>query len=64
MRDARYAVYLAPAATSALWRFGSCVVGRDAVSGEAIVGYAPAGFDAASCARPPTSRAATAFMPR
>ena len=48
MRAARYAVYLAPKATSALWRFGSRVIGRDAVSGEATVGYAPAGFDAAS----------------
>jgi 2'-5' RNA ligase len=48
MGAARYAVYLAPEATSALWRFGSRVIGRDAASGELIVGYAPAGFDAAS----------------
>ena len=48
MRAARYAVYLAPEPTSALWRFGSRVIGRDAASGEAIFGYAPAGFDAAS----------------
>ena len=47
MGAARYAVYLAPERTSALWRFGSRVIGRDAASGEAVVGYAPAGFDAA-----------------
>jgi 2'-5' RNA ligase len=42
----RYAVYLAPPPESALWRFGSAVVGRDAASGEARSGFAPKGFDA------------------
>jgi 2'-5' RNA ligase len=42
----RYAVYLAPPPESALWRFGSAVVGRDAASGEAQRGFAPDGFDA------------------
>lgn len=40
----RYAVYLAPAPNSALWRFGSRVVGRDAATGETIEGYAPEGY--------------------
>jgi hypothetical protein len=30
----RYAIYLAPAAGSALWRFGSSVLGYDAQTGE------------------------------
>jgi putative phosphonate metabolism protein len=41
--SARYAVYLAPAPDSALWRFGSRVLGRDAATGEAVHGFAPAG---------------------
>jgi 2'-5' RNA ligase len=48
MTPLRYAVYLAPPPESALWRFGSAVVGRDAASGEARPGFAPAGFDAAA----------------
>jgi len=40
----RYAIYLAPPPDSALWRFGSLVLGRDAATGEAIYGFAPAGF--------------------
>ena len=44
----RYAVYLAPPPESALWRFGSAVVGRDAASGEPRLGFAPDGFDAAA----------------
>ena len=46
MNPLRYAVYLAPPPESALWRFGSAVVGRDAASGEAQLGFAPDGFDA------------------
>ena len=46
MTPLRYAVYLAPPPESALWRFGSAVVGRDAASGEAQLGFAPDGFDA------------------
>jgi hypothetical protein len=42
--SARYAVYLAPAPDSALWRFGSRVVGRDAATGEEMEGYAPEGY--------------------
>jgi putative phosphonate metabolism protein len=42
--SARYAVYLAPAPDSALWRFGSRVLGRDAATGEAVHGFAPAGL--------------------
>jgi 2'-5' RNA ligase len=48
MTPLRYAVYLAPPPESALWRFGSAVVGRDAASGEARSGFAPDGFDAAA----------------
>ena len=48
MNPLRYAVYLAPPPESALWRFGSAVVGRDAASGEAQPGFAPEGFDAAA----------------
>jgi hypothetical protein len=48
MNPLRYAVYLAPPPESALWRFGSAVVGRDAASGEAQSGFAPDGFDAAT----------------
>ncbi len=48
MTPLRYAVYLAPPPESALWRFGSAVVGRDAASGEARRGFAPDGFDAAA----------------
>ena len=34
MTTPRYAIYFAPAADSALWRFGSRWLGRDAVTGE------------------------------
>lgn len=40
----RYAIYLAPEPDTALWRFGSRVLGYDASSGETIAGYAPQGF--------------------
>lgn len=42
----RYALYLAPAPDSALWRFGSRVLHRDAATGAALPGYAPAGWTA------------------
>jgi hypothetical protein len=48
MTPLRYAVYLAPPPETALWRFGSAVVGRDAASGEARLGFAPDGFDPAA----------------
>jgi 2'-5' RNA ligase len=40
----RYAIYLAPAPETPLWRFGSDVLGYDAASGEQLSGFAPAGF--------------------
>jgi hypothetical protein len=55
---ARYAIYLAPPADSALWRFGSAVLGYDAETREDVHGFAPGGFGAAewraSTARPRT----------
>ncbi|CAH1654411.1 Protein RcsF [Hyphomicrobiales bacterium] len=39
----RYAVYVAPAADSALWRFGSAVLGYDAENGEDVSQLVPAG---------------------
>ena len=42
---ARYAVYLAPPPTSALWRFGCDVLGRDAVTGEKASSFAIDGID-------------------
>jgi Protein of unknown function (DUF1045) len=47
MSPARYAIYLAPPPDTPLWRFGSRVLGYDAVTGEDIVGYTPDGFDPA-----------------
>lgn len=44
----RYAVYLAPSPDSALWEFGSRVVGYDAVTGEDLAPLDLAGFDAPS----------------
>ena len=52
--SARYAVYLAPAPDTPLWRFGSRVLGRDAVTGAPLEGFAPSGFS------PRTWRDATA----
>lgn len=40
----RYAIYLAPPVDSALWRFGSRVLGRDAETGETLAGFAPPGL--------------------
>lgn len=42
----RYAVYLAPPADGALWRFGSAVLGYDAETGAAMDAPDIAGFDA------------------
>lgn len=44
--ERRYAVYLAPPADSALWRFGSAVLGYDAETGVAPAPPDIAGFDA------------------
>ncbi len=44
MPEPRYAIYFAPSADSAIWRFGSEVIGYDAASGEVIDGFAPPGF--------------------
>lgn len=44
-RAARYAIYLAPPPDSALWRFGSDVIGRDA-TGAPCSSFALYGFDA------------------
>lgn len=43
----RYALYLAPAQESALWRFGSAVLGYDAESGADLPQPEAPGFDAA-----------------
>lgn len=43
---ARYAIYLAPPPDSALWRFGSDVIGRDAASGAPSAPFALEGFNA------------------
>lgn len=42
----RYAIYLAPPTDSALWRFGSSVLGYDAETGEQPAAPDLAGFDA------------------
>ena len=42
----RYALYFAPNAASALWRFGSRTIGYDAATGEALPLVAPAGLAA------------------
>ncbi|MDI4664457.1 DUF1045 domain-containing protein [Xanthobacter autotrophicus] len=46
MTAPRYALYLAPPAESALWRFGSCVLGYDAEAGIEPAFPDLAGFDA------------------
>lgn len=48
MTAPRYALYYAPAADSALWHFGSAVLGYDAVTGAEIPALVPHGCDAAS----------------
>ncbi len=47
MSKPRYAVYYAPAADSALWRFGSAVLGYDALTGEDLPFAVPPGCDPA-----------------
>jgi putative phosphonate metabolism protein len=42
----RYALYFAPAAESPLWRFGSAVLGYDAVTGEDVPALVPDGYSA------------------
>jgi Protein of unknown function (DUF1045) len=42
----RYAIYSAPLPETALWAFGSRVLGYDAVTGEEIYGFAPSGMSA------------------
>lgn len=44
--SARYALYYAPEPSSALWRFGSAVLGYDAATGEAIEALTPEGVTA------------------
>lgn len=46
----RYALYFAPPAESALWRFGSGVLGYDAVTGEDMASAPPGGCDPADWA--------------
>ncbi|MCO5089718.1 DUF1045 domain-containing protein [Bosea sp. (in: a-proteobacteria)] len=48
MSKPRYAVYYAPAADSALWRFGSAVLGYDASTGEDVPFLVPPGCDPAT----------------
>nr|WP_245281305.1 DUF1045 domain-containing protein [Methylobacterium sp. ZNC0032] len=47
MSKPRYAVYYAPAADSALWRFGSATLGYDALTGEDLAFAVPPGCDPA-----------------
>ena len=47
MSKPRYALYFAPAADSALWRFGSGTLGYDALTGEDLPFAVPEGCDAA-----------------
>jgi 2'-5' RNA ligase len=48
LSDPRYAVYFAPAAESALWCFGSAVLGYDAATGENVPFLVPPGCDPAT----------------
>lgn len=48
MNQARYAIYAAPHPDSALWRFGSDVLGYDAATGQETGSLALAGRDAAA----------------
>ena len=50
MSAPRYAVYLAPEETGALWRLGSAILGRDAASGATVPFPAAAPCDAADWA--------------
>ncbi len=51
MTGPRFAIYYAPEPQSALWRFGSSVIGYDAASGNELASLAVAGLDAAGWAR-------------
>lgn len=44
-QPARYAIYFAPDPDSALWRFGSAVLGYDGVTGEDVPDIVPEGFE-------------------
>lgn len=48
---ARYAIYLAPQPDTALWRFGSRVLGYDAAGGRDLPGFSAAGHDVQAWAR-------------
>jgi hypothetical protein len=48
MSHSRYALYLTPPQGSDLWRFGSDVIGRDALTGSNIEAFAPEGHDVVS----------------
>jgi 2'-5' RNA ligase len=48
MTEPRYAIYLAPGPDTALWSFGSRVLGYDAASGDSIEGFSLPGFDPAA----------------
>lgn len=48
MTAPRYALYYAPSVESPLWRFGSAVLGYDAVTGEDVPPLVPPGCDAAT----------------
>lgn len=50
MSAARYAIYIAPSPDTALWRFGSEVLGYDAANGLALPGFALPGIDSAAWA--------------
>ena len=45
MPHSRYAIYIAPPPKSELWRFGCDVIGRDALTGRSVDGFAPEGQD-------------------
>jgi len=47
LQPARYAIYAAPSADSALWRFGSAVLGYDAETGDDVTQLVPPGIDPA-----------------
>jgi hypothetical protein len=44
MSTPRYAIYALPAASSALWRFGTAVIGYDSRKGREISAWTPVGF--------------------
>ncbi len=49
MTDApRYAIYFAPTPETALWRFGSAILGYDGATGEDVSQSVPEGIDAAA----------------